>query len=122
MNELEFSVPGNPLSQNRAYRRSKQGRMFMSDEARAFKEQIALIAKCARPDTWDTSTKWFEVWVTCYFDSQRPDVDGPCKLALDAMEHVLYENDRQVVKVTMERRVDRVAPRMEVKVRELERV
>lgn len=121
MNELEFTVLGNPVSQNQAYRRSKQGRMFMTDAARAFKEHIALIAKCARPDGWNEQA-WFEVGVTCYFDSQRPDVDGPCKLALDAMQEVLYLNDRQVVKVTMERRIDRKVPRMEVRVRELEQV
>lgn len=122
MSELEFSVPGSPLSQNAVYRRrGKGGGLYMTDEGKAFKEEIALRALHARPDGWDLK-RWFEVGVTCYFDSERPDVDGPCKLALDAMESVLYDNDRQVVKVTMERRVDRKAPRMEVKVRELERV
>ena len=123
---IAFVVPGSPLSQNRAYRRSIQRRMYKSDEAYAYTARLIIAAREARNGR-AMLTGPVAVSLRVVFDSDRPDLDGPVKLVLDALQEPrarrpgagLYANDRQVRRLVVERLVDRFDPRLEVVVEPL---
>ena len=57
--------------------------------------------------------------VTFFFESRRPDIDGPLKLVMDAIEEArLVKNDRQFAKVILRKRHDPANPRTEIVVRD----
>jgi Holliday junction resolvase RusA-like endonuclease len=134
MAALVFTVRGNPLSQNRAFRVARTGRssraprrMILSDDARTFKALVAEAAARAVHRAWRRDVE-VDVEFRLYFDSRRPDADGPVKLALDALQGVKLEpksrlrvggciaNDRQVRDYAVRKRLDRENPRLEVRV------
>lgn len=88
--KLEFDFL--PPSSNHAYFRSKNGRMFMSKEGHAFKEQIGWLAKKFTPITG-------EVRVDLQFtfpDKRVRDSQNLEKLLYDALEGFCYLNDKQI--------------------------
>jgi Holliday junction resolvase RusA-like endonuclease len=131
---FSFEVAGEPVSQNRAYkivtRNGKQGghhgSLKMSGEAYIFKTQIAVSAARACPvqRIQDPISVVIELW----FGSARPDIDGPVKLALDALQGMrppkkainrsrmfgCIKNDRQVIELHVRRRIDPARPRMKI--------
>lgn len=136
--EVSLVVRGNPLSQNRAWRiitfKPKNGgaphaSMKLSSEGAVFKAEIASAVAMRRPREWDRENE-YEVTCVYYFDSRRPDCDGPGKLVLDALGDFvlvagnkalrfqgLYRNDRQVWRFTQQRELDQANPRAEITVR-----
>lgn len=127
---LSFNVAGNPVGQNAAYRivqlRGKRGRpghatLMLSTKGRVWKHEVSRIAVASRPPDWDLDNEYLVecVW---YFDSRRPDCDGPAKLTLDALAKwddgpVLMRNDRQVWTFTQRRELDKERPRAEITIR-----
>jgi hypothetical protein len=136
--EVSFNVAGNPVSQNQAFRiitfnpgggRPPHASMKLSAEGAAFKVEIARLAALCRPAEWDRENE-YTVECVYYFDSRRPDCDGPGKLVLDALEEFtialgkkefmftgLYRNDRQVWRFTQQRELDAANPRTEITVK-----
>lgn len=125
---LAFTVEGEPLGVNRLYR-VFNGRSIKSKEGREYHAHFVQRAAIARVGAGCVSAIEGPVAVALrlYFGSERPDVDGPIKIALDAMEIPrpkrdgagVYRNDRQVRKLTVERFTDRERPRIEVEVSEM---
>jgi len=125
--ELAFVVRGNPLSQNRAWTiitwKPKKGSaahphssLKLTKEGAEFKLEVARIASLAKPPEWDIDNE-YEVTAVYYFDSRRPDCDGPGKLVLDALEAILYRRDSQVWRFTQQKERDPEQPRAEITVR-----
>jgi Holliday junction resolvase RusA-like endonuclease len=136
--EVSFNVVGNPVSQNRAWRiitiPQKGGpghaSLKLSEEGVNFKAEIARLAALVRPRDWDRENEYV-VDVVYYFDSRRPDCDGPGKLVLDALGDFemaigrnrtvtfvgLYKNDRQVWKFSQQKERDVANPRCEITIR-----
>lgn len=139
--EVSFVVKGNPVSQNRAWTiiqwKPKAGSSMhphaslkLTAEGAAFKIEVARIAALVRPPEWDRENEYI-VDVTYYFDSRRPDVDGPGKLLLDALGEFdieyargkeihfdgLFKNDRAVWRFTQQKELDQVNPRAEITIR-----
>ncbi|MGH7395397.1 MAG: RusA family crossover junction endodeoxyribonuclease, partial [Candidatus Methylomirabilales bacterium] len=95
---VHFTVSGVPCSVNRCYRRSRNGRLFMSKRGRAWKEAVAEAAARALPlgaPIWDGVP--LRLTVRFYFDRRvkgtefpQPDDDGPLKPTRDALEGVVY--------------------------------
>ena len=122
-------IPGSPLGQNACYRiviigrgKSAHATLAMTKEGKAYKAEIQRVLRAVRPVGWDTGTE-VDVDAVYWFDSRRPDVDGPGKLTLDAIQcskgedDGLLLNDRQVRRFTQTRRLDRERPRLELTVR-----
>lgn len=55
-----------------------------------------------------------EMTVDLYRPRRSGDIDGPLKTLLDVLQGIVYENDDQVSKLTVERRDDKANPRVEV--------
>jgi Holliday junction resolvase RusA-like endonuclease len=120
--DLSFVLHGNPLSQNAIYRRGRGKRLYMSDEGRSYIANVGLAATMAIQDLrgpWSQEGR-FAVELTMFFSSQRPDGDGPLKPTLDALQKIVYDNDRQVTDGAWHRRVDPQNPRLEVRVYRME--
>jgi len=98
-----FRVPGSPMSWNNALIRGR-GRPFLSARAREWKESIRFRALAALPSTWSRSGR-FMVGVHSVFARSTSDTDGPVKLALDALQGIAFDNDRQVVRVSATKEV-----------------
>jgi len=54
-------------------------------------------------------------------DRRRRDVDNYNKLALDSLEGIVYENDEQVQKLTVEKRISVEDPRIEIKINKIKK-
>lgn len=94
---LQFFV-ADPISTNRAYARSAQKRLFMTQEGKSFKMRCVAAAAVARANS-DWPRDPFAVAkarVSYQLYDYRGDTDGPRKLIRDCLEGVLYHNDRIV--------------------------
>lgn len=117
---VTWVTPGSPLSVNRVYRLAlRNGRriMFFSQQGKAYKVAVAAHALQALGLVrWDR-TRRYSVELLAYFQSDRADADNIAKPALDALQGVLFDNDRQVESVTCAKALDRLAPRLVATVR-----
>lgn len=95
-----------PISANR-YFRNFRGRMVISSEARAYKKQVAwtFSALGIKPASDDVSlTVKLHPKLTTKGVASRTliDLDNALKVVFDALQGVLYVNDKQVKKLTAE--------------------
>ena len=101
-----------PPALNRLYR-TYMGRILLSREGRAWKEQAGWFA-CA------AGTKPLQgpvaVQLVLYRPRKRGDIDGYSKALLDAMQGHLYLNDDQIVELHVYRMDDKINPRVTVTV------
>jgi hypothetical protein len=139
--EVTFLVPGNPVSQNRAWTiitwkprpgsgQEPHASLKLTREGAEFKIAVASAAAQYRPNEWDRENEYI-VDVVYFYDSRRPDVDGPGKLLLDALADFelelqrdkpirftgLFPNDRRVWRFTQQRELDQENPRAEITVK-----
>jgi Holliday junction resolvase RusA-like endonuclease len=117
---VTFSVYGKPLSTNQAYRVVKLGPrsgLAKTAEARAYQGRVrtaAVVAMLGRePMTGDLQ---FEV--VAYWPRRNADSDAATKLTKDALQGVVYANDRIVRRDISERAHDPECPRVEITVRQ----
>lgn len=116
MNEIfRFTVPGPIPSLNNVYKRrlikaqrnpfeKKQRGLYITDEGKAFKQSVgwsALVAARNQRLALD-SDHFFQVNITLrkgatWDECLRRDADNVIKLTLDAMEGIVYANDRVVI-------------------------
>jgi crossover junction endodeoxyribonuclease RusA len=94
------------------------------------------IYKTSAARLWQTESAWelkltnsahfdgpVSVFIDLYFpDKRRRDIDGPIKLTLDSLEESgIIKDDKQVAKLHVNKRIDRVKPRLELIVRKQRR-
>jgi crossover junction endodeoxyribonuclease RusA len=101
-----------PPSANR-YWRQGGGRIYVSEEARSYREEVSLICyqKGIKPLSGTVS-----VSVNIYRAQRRGDTDNFLKIALDSLKHHCYADDDQIVQIIANRYDDKRNPRLEVTV------
>lgn len=113
---FQIIVHGTPISTNAAYRKGRAGRgLFMTEEAKAWKKQIALEAQnmtIERRWTDEQYTAPFLVELEIYRPANRGDVNNFDKLVLDALQGIAYDNDSQVQSLLLTKFVDKANPRI----------
>jgi hypothetical protein len=125
---LRYAVPGKPLSVNELYDWTPRGPK-KSAKALAFEQLLAAHGgQALRRARLEPMLGDVDVLVTYFFDSERPDGDGPTKQVLDSLQPSkahpnpkfcrvgagIVKNDRQVRDHHVRRRVDRERPRVEL--------
>jgi Holliday junction resolvase RusA-like endonuclease len=103
-----------PPSANR-YWRNVKGRTLKSREARAYAKACqadAIMQMHGAPLTEDVA-----VTMHLYRPTRRGDLDNRIKVALDALQGIAFDDDKQVVEIHAYRHDDKNEPRLEVEVR-----
>jgi Holliday junction resolvase RusA-like endonuclease len=124
--ELAYVLAGAPVPWQRA--RTGRGRHFTDPRMAAAQHShrwmahVVLSMAVRAGLDWDDGDRAarYELEVIAFCTpSQRADADNLGKLVQDALQKILYPNDRQVSRVLCERHVDRDKPRTEVRIRRL---
>jgi crossover junction endodeoxyribonuclease RusA len=111
-----------PPSINHQYA-TVNGRRILSRQGRDYKQNVAekVTQWFASRSMSATSERWFRdhylsLSITFYFATAlRRDLDGGLKIAQDALCEALGINDNRVIDIHLRKRVDRHAPRSEVR-------
>lgn len=110
---VQFTILGEPASKANSRRLVRNGgvsRLIKSAKGLAYTEAFAM--QCPRlkaPFESDVA-----VHITIYYASRRPDLDE--SIILDAMQGLIYVNDRQVKEKHIYWALDRKNPRAEIRV------
>ena len=106
MSQHIFTLPV-PPSANR-YWRIYNNRIVVTDEARAYKQEIGLLLRRVHALTKDVSVNF-----TVFRPSRRGDLDNYNKVMLDALQGLAYVNDNQIIEIHSFRDDDKNNPRVE---------
>jgi crossover junction endodeoxyribonuclease RusA len=109
--QLTFSLPYPPTANK--YWRNVNGRMVVSADARAYKEEVGwlLKLKIKEPLPGDVYVK-----VRIFRPRKIGDLDNTLKVLLDALKGIVFFDDDQVVEIRANRFDDKTNPRAEVSV------
>lgn len=115
-NEVRLVVYGEPASKANSRKIVKFGNRpasIKSDKARAFeasvKQQVKPLPRLM--------TEKLVAFIRIYYASERPDLDE--SIILDALQGLIYRNDRQVREKHVYHAIDRKNPRFEIVLRPL---
>lgn len=115
MSAVRFVVDGKPQGKQRP-RLGKGGRVYTPKATKRYECAIAWAALGVRPRSWSLAGR-FRIEVIGYYpDARRRDGDNLLKLAMDALNGVLYNDDSQVIEASVSKAIDRQRPRTEVAV------
>ncbi len=110
---IYFTVPGNPQPKQRA--RVVNGHSYTPRKTISAETTVALY--CLRALRSPRFSGALRVELRFYrSDNRRVDTDNLAKLVLDALNGVAWLDDSQIVRLSVEKHVDRENPRTEVEV------
>lgn len=90
------TIEGKPVSTNTAYKRSKNGRMFMTKQGKDYKALVADTAQYTYSNE-EPAKGNIQLHIDYTFaDKRRRDVNNYDKIIVDALEGIVFENDVQV--------------------------
>lgn len=120
---LKLRFSGTPLSTQTCYRYTCRGSfpsLYMKDEC---KQKKSYYKNASYTDMKAQGIKRYEgniiMIVNLHFgDKRKRDVDNFLKLLLDGLEGVCYNNDAQIVELTVTKAYDKKNPRVEVYIEE----
>lgn len=118
MNELRIVIPGNPPSVNHVYRNVAINRRITTADGQKWRQNVqAIAAKEITLQGWEMSAEEKLVAeVMIYWPTRRKrDVENVGKLLWDALEGIVYENDRWLLPRYMDFAVDKHNPRVEIR-------
>jgi len=98
MATMIIEIPALPPSVNHYFKRSRNGRLYLDAEARAFVEMAQLIAKqAAKKARYKIipAGKFFYLVIGFEFANRRfADPNNMLKILIDALQGILFENDK----------------------------
>jgi Holliday junction resolvase RusA-like endonuclease len=122
LTSLSFVVDGPPVPKQRA-RRGAGGRFYTPPKTRAYEARVKLLALQARQIAvvksgiaWPLDAQYELVLVARWPDRRRRDISNVLKSIEDACNTVLWNDDSQIARVTMQGYVDPGRPAVEVRV------
>jgi len=113
---MTITLLGEPKSTQHIYKMTCRGRfasMYMSKEGKMIKDSYILQSRLKwanKPVTGDVT-----VYIKLYFGTKRKaDIDNFGKLLLDSLTGIVWEDDSQIQKMTVEKHYDKLNPRIEI--------
>lgn len=114
---MKIILLGEPVSTNHVYKRHGYV-IYMSAEGRALKESYQMQALSQRGGHRANDSK-YQVDIKLYFkDHRQRDIDNYGKILLDSLTGIIWNNDKQVNKMCVEKFIDKQEPRIEVDIYE----
>jgi len=105
---VRFVVPGEPVPKARP-RMGRGGRVYTPARTVNFEKRVAICAANANPEIF-TGSVAVRIWISLPMTKKqverisRADLDNYAKAIMDAMSQIVYTDDRQVMRL----RIDRV--------------
>jgi len=99
---FEIEIEGKIPSVNRYWRHTRQGHHYISQEGREFKEKLQWMAKAKKVKPTSEPVDLHLYWY-CKKTCNGGDLDNRLKVVLDALEGIVYKNDKQVVRIRAEK-------------------
>lgn len=112
---MRITLPMSP-SVNR-YWRSCRGRVFLSAEAKAYKNTVAALAASRGLQPLQGA---IVLKVDIYRERRSGDLDNRLKAIQDALNKIAFDDDSQIVEIHARRFEDKKNPRVEVEVTEVQ--
>jgi len=118
---MKITLPWKPESTNHLYKHTCRWRfptVYMTKKWKDLKETYKM---CAYSQfLWYDKFMWdIETYIKIYFDSHRKhDIDNYSKILLDSLSWIVWEDDNQIQKQTVEKFYDKEKPRIEIKIKE----
>jgi Holliday junction resolvase RusA-like endonuclease len=78
------------------YCHTKKGGLYLHPDVIAFKTNISNILKEL---VFIRSIKNMKLNITFYMKNRNNDIDGPIKVLLDAMNKIVYDDDKQIIEL-----------------------
>jgi crossover junction endodeoxyribonuclease RusA len=113
LTEYVFTLPVPPSANN--YWRIYRNRMVVTEEARAYKQEIHYLLNAFEPMTGEVVINF-----TVFRPRKKGDLDNYGKILLDSLQGLAYVNDNQIVEIHSFREDDKDNPRVEFLVHEKE--
>lgn len=118
---LRVVIPGKPMPWQRAYPDPRTGRIFTPKETRAYQKRVreaawAVLAQSRRLATWPLDLHYAMELVIVFPDRRTRDADNVEKTAKDAMQGVVFKNDKRVIRDAKRVEYDKANPRLEITV------
>jgi len=113
-----FTVPGPPQPKERA-RRGANGRWYTPERTKRYEAAVRELMTIHAPRGWPADATYVLEVVGYFPDARARDGDNLAKSVSDAGNKCLWRDDSQVVRMIVEKRLDRENPRTEVIVRVL---
>jgi Holliday junction resolvase RusA-like endonuclease len=93
---VNFEFDDIPPTNNKMYCHTRKGGLYVHPKVLLFKENIKNILKQL---IYIKSSKSIKLNITFYMKKHNIDIDGPIKVLLDAMNKIVYDDDRQVIEL-----------------------
>lgn len=116
-------LTGRPKSTQHIYKYACRGNnpcMYMTKDGSSLKAQYSIEAK----KQWQLGVLQCEVvlFVTYYHgDKRNRDIDNYNKLVLDSLSGIVYEDDKQIKQLFVEKQYDKLNPRVEIELIEYDK-
>lgn len=107
-NKIKITVPYLPPSVNSYWKRTAYGGVRTSEKAKEFKQNVAywVIWKYSIPKKPVYETEDLEVSLILNFKNKiKCDIDNYCKGVLDSLSGILWADDKQITKLTIEKNI-----------------
>lgn len=105
-----------PPSSNRYWRRGRNGQIYVSEEAEAYRTQVARAVRKIVAEPLGGEIAFVVRW---YRGERRGDLNNRIKILEDALRKALYVDDKQIVESFHRRFEDKEFPRMEIETWEI---
>lgn len=135
---IEFTIPGEAVAQGRPKFSTFNGKVSVRDpkKSRDHKTYVKYLAVDVAPEKLlsgmleaeinvympipksFSKTKRVQALTGALRPTKKPDADNIAKAILDSLNHIIYEDDKQIVSLTVKKYYDEV-PRTEVRIEEI---
>lgn len=116
---------GCPISTNSIYKMVCEGgtpSVYMSPEGRKLKDSYKRQAAAQMAGKYTLTTE-LEIYVKLYFSNKhKHDWDNHHKISMDALTNIVWIDDSQIMKATVEKFHDKDNPRMEIEIKNYDSV
>ncbi|GBR73975.1 endodeoxyribonuclease RusA family protein [Candidatus Termititenax aidoneus] len=117
--KIDLIIRGNPPSKSNSYKIITiygHGSLGKTPALKKYERDFELQVPATYKNQL-TAYKWCRIYLAVYFDNNRQDLDNSAKIILDCLQkNEVIKNDRAVKFLSMEKRFDKINPRVEIQI------